>query len=313
MYSRMKRGFTLIELLVVIAIIAILAAILFPVFAQAREKARQTSCLSNEKQTSLALIQYAQDYDEKMPLAFPNINYTWYSPKTGGNTVYVLPSPADLFNDPQNLVDAYNGVWANAIQPYAKNYQILDCPSMTTWNIWGSQIPAGKKPNRVAQTFNGLLMSYPIAGITASANVIMLWNGHQKNAMNGGFDANPQLICNGGGTATNGVAPCRYTPPVNQATCDSNMNGRTSLVVVISGQANYSGWVHGSGENFSYADGHAKWRPARVDKSVYPFKDTGASNINSNGTVVSGNMYNYWDDVPNQPCHPYLFRPDFSP
>ncbi|MFH1910322.1 MAG: prepilin-type N-terminal cleavage/methylation domain-containing protein, partial [bacterium] len=62
-----KRGFTLIELLVVIAIIAILAAILFPVFAKAREKARQTSCLSNLKQIDLAVLQYAQDYDEMMP------------------------------------------------------------------------------------------------------------------------------------------------------------------------------------------------------------------------------------------------------
>jgi len=62
-----KRGFTLIELLVVIAIIAILAAILFPVFAKVREKARQTSCLSNEKQLGLAITQYVQDYDEKLP------------------------------------------------------------------------------------------------------------------------------------------------------------------------------------------------------------------------------------------------------
>ncbi|NLO04745.1 MAG: prepilin-type N-terminal cleavage/methylation domain-containing protein, partial [candidate division WS1 bacterium] len=62
-----RKGFTLIELLVVIAIIAILAAILFPVFARAREKARQTSCLSNLKQISLAVIMYTQDYDDRMP------------------------------------------------------------------------------------------------------------------------------------------------------------------------------------------------------------------------------------------------------
>jgi prepilin-type N-terminal cleavage/methylation domain-containing protein len=62
-----QRGFTLIELLVVIAIIAILAAILFPVFAQAREKARQTSCLSNEKQLGTAISMYVQDYDETYP------------------------------------------------------------------------------------------------------------------------------------------------------------------------------------------------------------------------------------------------------
>ena len=69
--SSNRRAFTLIELLVVIAIIAILAAILFPVFAQARDKARSASCLSNEKQLGLAFMQYVQDYDE----AFPMTNY----------------------------------------------------------------------------------------------------------------------------------------------------------------------------------------------------------------------------------------------
>src|SRR5687768_1575996 len=76
------RGFTLIELLVVIAVIAILAAILFPVFAQAREKARQAACASNLKQAGLAVVMYAQDYDETFPFAAFNPPgqplITWY-------------------------------------------------------------------------------------------------------------------------------------------------------------------------------------------------------------------------------------------
>jgi prepilin-type N-terminal cleavage/methylation domain-containing protein/prepilin-type processing-associated H-X9-DG protein len=95
----MKRGFTLIELLVVIAIIAILAAILFPVFARAREKARQTSCLSNVKQLMLGVHMYAQDYDEVLP------GYRYHN------------------NAPERLY------WYDVLQPYVKNEQILRCPS----------------------------------------------------------------------------------------------------------------------------------------------------------------------------------------
>jgi len=93
-----RKGFTLIELLVVIAIIAILAAILFPVFAKAREKARQTSCLSNCRQLGTAILSYAQDYDEGL------IPYAW-----GGS------------GEPP--------MWYNMLEPYLKNTQILHCPS----------------------------------------------------------------------------------------------------------------------------------------------------------------------------------------
>jgi len=92
-----RRGFTLIELLVVIAIIAILAAILFPVFAKAREKARQSSCQSNLKQIGLALIQYAQDYDETWPaynisnLGILNV----CSPYIKNSQVFICPSSND--------------------------------------------------------------------------------------------------------------------------------------------------------------------------------------------------------------------------
>ena len=105
-----RKGFTLIELLVVIAIIAILAAILFPVFAQAREKARQSSCLSNLKQIGTATQMYAQDYDERMA-SWTFANY-----------------PAGMWGSPEN--NAYG--WSMAFyfwQPYLKNNQIYTCPS----------------------------------------------------------------------------------------------------------------------------------------------------------------------------------------
>ena len=114
----MRKGFTLIELLVVIAIIAILAAILFPVFAKAREKARQTSCLNNEKQIGLAFIQYAQDYDEKMPGAGPGAVATAPMP---------LPYGYWIWASTTSVWDPTGG----AIYPYAKNVQIFTCPSRT--------------------------------------------------------------------------------------------------------------------------------------------------------------------------------------
>jgi len=101
----LRKGFTLIELLVVIAIIAILAAILFPVFAQARESARMTMCLSNMRQLGLALRMYSQDSDE----VFPNIYQGWGVPGHPGS------------ND--------GWMWKNAIAPYLKNKGIFICPS----------------------------------------------------------------------------------------------------------------------------------------------------------------------------------------
>ncbi len=95
-----RKGFTLIELLVVIAIIAILAAILFPVFARARENARKTTCLNNVKQMTMGMLQYAQDYDERLPK-------------------YRLGTVAP----------SCNRMWYQQIEPYLKNTGILHCPS----------------------------------------------------------------------------------------------------------------------------------------------------------------------------------------
>jgi prepilin-type N-terminal cleavage/methylation domain-containing protein/prepilin-type processing-associated H-X9-DG protein len=111
-----SRAFTLIELLVVIAIIAILAAILFPVFAQARDKARQAACLSNQRQIGLAAMQYTQDYDETMPHLY-----------------YVKNSPSSVH-------------WMDMLQPYVKSEDIFSCPSRRGVNDpdnWGKYVFTG--------------------------------------------------------------------------------------------------------------------------------------------------------------------------
>jgi prepilin-type N-terminal cleavage/methylation domain-containing protein len=115
---KLRRGFTLIELLVVIAIIAILAAILFPVFAQARAKARQASCLSNLKQVGTGSAMYTQDYDE---LVIPE----WLNTQPDASddpSLYpgTCGSPADCHD--------YKRFWPYRIQPYIKNWGVTTCP-----------------------------------------------------------------------------------------------------------------------------------------------------------------------------------------
>jgi prepilin-type N-terminal cleavage/methylation domain-containing protein/prepilin-type processing-associated H-X9-DG protein len=133
-----RRGFTLIELLVVIAIIAILAAILFPVFAKAREKARQTGCLSNNKQFLLGFMQYKQDYDEHWP---------W---QTADGLATGAPG--------------YVAV-TDMIGPYMKNLQILMCPDAST-NDGGN----GTYP--LSYHFNGMILDYNNTGGIADAAII---------------------------------------------------------------------------------------------------------------------------------------------
>jgi prepilin-type N-terminal cleavage/methylation domain-containing protein/prepilin-type processing-associated H-X9-DG protein len=133
-----RRGFTLIELLVVIAIIAILAAILFPVFARARENARRASCQSNLKQIGLGLLQYSQDYDERMvygrqELASTPVRTTWY----------------------------------HQVQPYIKSYQLFKCSSDSRTSSGNSYWQAGLTPQAGSSyVYNAQMDGQSLAAVT---------------------------------------------------------------------------------------------------------------------------------------------------
>ena len=273
-----RRGFTLIELLVVIAIIAILAAILFPVFAKVREKARQASCMSNMKQQGLAILQYTQDYDELMPQATVDYSGSW---PTG--TFWTAPSTSSVSGTQ----------WANAIQPYLKSYAVYTCPSSDTWD-WSHST----RSNLLSYTFNGDLQSYPSGNILAPSSVILLWSGMLKNAVKGVSWANPILNC------SDASKPCVYVPQGSSG-CGTG-NGVTDSMIVWGGYSSYSKWVHGSGDNFSYCDGHVKWTPLQSDGNHDPWTVTGPD-----GSIIdpsSGGYGWYYDG-----CHAWLFRPDFVP
>jgi prepilin-type N-terminal cleavage/methylation domain-containing protein/prepilin-type processing-associated H-X9-DG protein len=146
-----KKGFTLIELLVVIAIIAILAAILFPVFAQAREAARKASCQSNLKQIGLAWQMYVQDYDE---VASPN---TW---SNGGGVTHIC-------------------VAFNRIQPYIKNTAIFRCPSdaNATWTVPDEPGWGGPTTNVTGSyTLNSTSDRMAMAAMAAPADYALGWD-----------------------------------------------------------------------------------------------------------------------------------------
>jgi prepilin-type N-terminal cleavage/methylation domain-containing protein/prepilin-type processing-associated H-X9-DG protein len=129
-----KKAFTLIELLVVIAIIAILAAILFPVFARARENARRASCVSNMKQIGLGILQYTQDYDERYPKPLSG-DWGNGSGVAGFQLQTDKSMPGAIFQSTDNKGDAYNNpnayvkTWMDFVYPYVKSTQIFICPS----------------------------------------------------------------------------------------------------------------------------------------------------------------------------------------
>ncbi len=163
-----RKGFTLIELLVVIAIIAILAAILFPVFARAREKARQSSCQSNLKQIGLAFMMYVQDYDERV---FPYANGGGWIGDNIAPTLTWASSTQQLY-------------WGNYLEPYSKNRQIWRCPSAGAVDTY-----SGLNTEKVLNSsygLNGYVENDTIAVVNSPSEYIVAHDAFEARMDNNG-------------------------------------------------------------------------------------------------------------------------------
>ena len=213
-----RKAFTLIELLVVIAIIAILAAILFPVFAQAKTAAKKTAYISNIKQCGTGVQIYLADYDDVWPLAMgarPE-NGTW-----GVGVAHPVPAdalePASTNGVPwasagrQNMA---NTMWANSCQPYMKNYGLLqnpNAPGVVTVAAGVADVHTSKGKNVLSGIqMNGFLHSYSGTAIESVSIVPAFWYVQKLNMVGRNFSS-PALNCGG---PTSGLTPvdCRFNP-----------------------------------------------------------------------------------------------------
>jgi len=275
----MKKAFTLIELLVVIAIIAILAAILFPVFAQAKEAAKKTAALSGVKQYGTASAIYLSDSDDCFPLGFgarpPEAGSTW-----GWNTIH--PYPTGWFDDPgtwtsPGRIEQANTHAMNSIQPYVKNLQLSKVEGGSTYpgNAPDFTLPRLKAPGLQGLSYNGYLHGLSSSSVTLPSNVPLFTTGMGLANMEGRAITNPGLRCDRAATPGN-PPPCTYKNSANDG-----VNGGAWFWTTPAGTkaATYSGGI------------------------VYAKTDTSAKfqKLNSSGTGTQNNrnLYEPWATYSN--------------
>ena len=272
--TKRPSGFTLIELLVVIAIIAILAAILFPVFAKAREKARQTACTSNLKQLGLGMLQYIQDYDETFPVG------TGYSGPCRG--------------------------WAGQLYPYVKSYGVYSCPDDTTAptsgagfytcsyamnvSLGGSQSPSVYVENSYQPQIMSTLIAPASSVALCEIQGCQVWFAHPGGPSLEGDSPSTAGFCNSYDSPKedNMALTLAYQAAHPSSNCASGASLNLTAVTYPPGPyAGYGTNRHNGLGNYLLCDGHVKsLRPELVSVGV----------INDNGQtdapVLTTNMGN---------------------
>ncbi|BCM93941.1 hypothetical protein IAD21_05836 [Abditibacteriota bacterium] len=212
-----KKAFTLIELLVVIAIIAILAAILFPAFARARENARKASCQSNLKQIGLGILQYSQDYDEKMPMAYE-------------------------INTPTNGVHTH---WRTLIYPYLKSVQIFACPSNSI-----NSTPANDNNTSLGTNYPNFPASYACNSTNQNAGGVMARSTATPSLISLSEIVEPSRtwMITENASADAEVPGSPYKPLFGHLTmpnwlfCDGHVKSLKPIATISQGGTNYNMW-----------------------------------------------------------------------
>lgn len=284
-----SRAFSLIELLVVLAVIGVLAAILSPVISSGKRSAKRVVDISRLRQISMAMLLYANDSDDSLPLGFMvEDDQTW-------KTYNLYPIPPDW--EPDGYEEYYRRtqtVWANAITSYLRSTDVLSSRAGRDRYIERAIYERGRDDYiRTNFQFNGLLSSYQHSSITAPSELPMISQNRGEMNLVGYFTTSPRLVC------TN-VGPCRFSPA--RRGCGFE-NGSISHMLF---SPFYSQWVHGKGQLVAFADGSAKWRSMDAPPNLpSDYTTMYWTRLNKRGISVAE-----WRE--EHGCHTLLFQPDFD-
>jgi len=245
-----NRAFTLIELLVVIAIIAILAAILFPVFAQAKEAAKKTADLNNTKQIGMAFQIYLSDYDDVLPVGYPDNNMASYT------------TPANRVPTSDLGMARRMAFWTNSTYPYRKNFQMDAIPSAIRANWFNIATTDNPTNYESGYTYNAYLQSWPGSGTESPASVVLLWPGNGRQNVYGYGNNYPLPYFKQTGFPAVGQPLYKFDR--------SGPNCVSTLGIWTGGDAgDYIYTIFSGGFNMNYVDGHSKFVKANSSRSPW--------------------------------------------